>query len=396
MPSLTSTASIFNNVKKEQWTLIQTIEGLDTFERVGDAVAVSGNIGAISAGTGLLQSVKVYNLTTGSLLYTHTYDSSNPGISGINNYGVALDISGEFLVVGFSYIDQTSTAHGGFDIFNLYTGVRLYTFLGNDVSDQGKRLEVAEDLLLLGKQSSDGVVKVFDISTSPPTAGTDISYPGPVSPNQGWGWGLAIEKTTTTTYTVAISARFQVVGGVANQGAVYVYSINSSTLSSTLLHTINSPIASYTNFGTSMLIDNNELIIAATRYSDGRGSQVGRVYFYDLSVSPPTIDYTLENPISGADAASDLFGFELKLSGNRLLVGSLGANSSIGEVHIFDRDSKQLITKIVSPDVQPATTSDFFGYYHDIGNQYAVVGAFDEDAGGVSNSGAAYVFRYTK
>jgi len=91
--------------------------------------------------------------------------------------------------------------------------------------------------------------------------------------------------------------------------------------------------------------------------------------------------------------AEDFFGFSVSISGDYAIVGAFledAGGTDAGAAYIYKRNgttwSQQ--AKLLASDAQ---ASDNFGFSVSISGNTAVVGAYKEDAGG-SNAGAAYIF----
>jgi hypothetical protein len=94
--------------------------------------------------------------------------------------------------------------------------------------------------------------------------------------------------------------------------------------------------------------------------------------------------------MSSDGAAYDCFGQSVSISGDYAIVGAYG-NDANGSAYIFKRDEVNWSeeAKLIASD---GTASDCFGWSVSISGDYAVVGApYDDDNGG--NSGSAYIFK---
>ena len=91
---------------------------------------------------------------------------------------------------------------------------------------------------------------------------------------------------------------------------------------------------------------------------------------------------------------NDQSGYSVAISGDYAIVGAWqedAVSSNSGSAYIYERDAGgiwQEVQKLVASDAQ---ASDYFGYGVALGGDRAVIGAFGEDAGG-PNAGAAYIF----
>ena len=104
---------------------------------------------------------------------------------------------------------------------------------------------------------------------------------------------------------------------------------------------------------------------------------------------------TWDNP-PGFIGVSDQFGNKLAVSGNLAVVGAHLSNAAgfndAGIAHVFNTTTGALVATLNNPSPD---ANDYFGISVAISGNLAVVGAFQEDPGGVENAGAAYVFNAT-
>jgi hypothetical protein len=109
--------------------------------------------------------------------------------------------------------------------------------------------------------------------------------------------------------------------------------------------------------------------------------------------APDTLLRTLNNP---APAASDHFGNAVAISGNLAVVGTAeddpGGVTDAGTAYVFDATTGATISILNHP--APEAT-DYFGYSVAISGNLAVVGAVADDPAGMLNAGTAYVFDAT-
>ena len=99
----------------------------------------------------------------------------------------------------------------------------------------------------------------------------------------------------------------------------------------------------------------------------------------------------LANP---APATSDQFGFSVAISGDYAIVGAYlddaGATDA-GSAYIYFRSGTTWSLQATLPNPQP-DSSDQFGYSVAISGDYAIVGAYLDDPSGVGNAGSAYIY----
>jgi hypothetical protein len=196
---------------------------------------------------------------------------------------------------------------------------------------------------------------------------------------------------------VAVSAGVAVVGAVydddrgADSGSVYVFRHSGiSWVQEAKLSPADGQAGDY--LGSAVAISGN-LIAAAAYGDDDRASYAGAVYVWQWTGTAWVQDAKLYAPDA---AASDFFGVDLALSGDRLVVGAYqdddrGAGS--GSAYVFRRSAAGWVqqAKLVASD---GVAGDLLGWHVDISGDLIVVGVQQHDVLG-SESGAAYVFHWT-
>ena len=144
-------------------------------------------------------------------------------------------------------------------------------------------------------------------------------------------------------------------------------------------------------FGLSTAIDGSYAIVGAFREDTG-GTNSGAAYIYRRT---RVNSWDSGSKIVSPDfEAGDFFGHSVGIDGDYVIVGAPLKGSKQGAAYIFERtgtNSWNPGVKLQAPDGEPG---DFFGHSVAISGEYAIVGAFQEDANG-NNSGAVYVFQRT-
>ena len=203
------------------------------------------------------------------------------------------------------------------------------------------------------------------------------------NPTGNWwdsfGWGVS----TNGTHIVAGSPGSD--ADINSGGLVYVFDAAGS-----LLQTIHNPAPGDTDdFGGTSAIDGN-LFVTSARYSDIGATDTGRAYVFNVNTG--ALVSTLVNPDV---TASDEFGTSVAISGNLVAVGAPnndnGAADS-GSVYIFNATTGTLVTTIHNP---AAAANDHFGSTVDMDGNLVVIGAPDDDPGGIGEAGSIYVYNAT-
>ncbi|WP_148285079.1 Lcl domain-containing protein [Micavibrio aeruginosavorus] len=111
------------------------------------------------------------------------------------------------------------------------------------------------------------------------------------------------------------------------------------------------------------------------------------------SAVPTQLGFTLNNPVA---SVSDFFGNKVAISGDLIVVGAhledFGGFSDSGAAYVFNASTGALVSTLNNPD---PTVQDYFGISVAISGNMAVVGAYQDDPGGTTSAGTAYVFNAT-
>ena len=152
-------------------------------------------------------------------------------------------------------------------------------------------------------------------------------------------------------------------------------------------------------FGSSVAISGDYAVVGAPNENAG-GSYAGAAYIFHRD--PTTDSWDGGTKITASDAqAWDWFGRSVAISGDYAIVGAYGEDAGgtdAGAAYIFHRTGTNTWdsgTKITSSDLQ---AYDSFGWSVAISGDYAIVGANAEDGGSgdpINVAGAAYIFLRT-
>ena len=215
---------------------------------------------------------------------------------------------------------------------------------------------------------------------------------------------LANDKQANDLFgnSVSISGDYAIVGapyedaGGSDAGAAYIFKRDTNTGSWSQQAKIQANDKKANDqFGDSVSIAGDYAIVGAYQEDTG-GSDAGAAYIFKRDTT--TDSWPQQAKILATDkAASDNFGISVSISGDYAIVGALNEDagmsniSNAGAAYIFKRSgttwSQQV--KILANDKQ---VGDKFGVRVSLSGDYAIVGAYYEDEGGV-DAGAAYIFK---
>jgi hypothetical protein len=306
---------------------------------------------------------------------------SPPGTNTNLNYGYSVAIDGNYAVVGCPVITATG-GYGGYADVYYYDGTswtKQAQLTPNDVfsgsSNFGSSVAISGDYIIVGSAYhihpglAPGGAHIFVRSGATWTQQAKLYFD--VDDNTDVGYAVAIYGTTAV-----VSAR----SAPYEMPYVKIFERDGTTWSSAQM------IASAWGifFGDSLAIDGDYLAIGAPGewwVSDGR------VCIYKKGTSNWELQQTLNDPGS---STNQLFGRKVSLSGNTLVIGAEGDETNLsGAAIIFTRaDTTWSHQETLLP---PATVgfSDNFGYSGvSISGDTLLVGAKGRD----STLGAAYIY----
>ena len=162
--------------------------------------------------------------------------------------------------------------------------------------------------------------------------------------------------------------------------------------------------ASYDYFGSSVSLSGDTLVVGARSEDPAGATDGGTVYIYtDHNKDGDWTDTgTIEKKLNASDKASnDNFGSSVSLSGNTLVVGArsedpAGATDG-GTVYIYtdhNKDDDWTDTGTIEKKLNASdkTAFDYFGYSVSLSGDILVVGAKFEDPTGTAQGGTVYIY----
>ena len=190
----------------------------------------------------------------------------------------------------------------------------------------------------------------------------------------------------------AISGNYAIVGamdedvsGGTDSGAAYIFYNNGTTWSQQAKLKASDPAVS-DKFGHRVDIEGDYAIVGAYNKNSSRGAAY---IFYRSGTS-----WTQQAKLTASNAGStDEFGRAVGISGDYAFVGARREDTGgtdRGSVYIYVR-SGTTWTQQAQIQASDAQDSDNFGWALSVDGDYAIVGAYTEDTGGL-NAGSAYIF----
>ena len=393
--------------------LIFTLDNPDSTstDKFGQSVSITDTyciVGApyepVTGGSNLDKKTYIFNNSTGTLL--HTLDNPNPVGTGYNDYfGVSVDITDTYCIVGAPYEDDASgTDSGKSYIFNTVTGALLHTLdnpnaYGTSDNDYfGYSVSITDTFCIVGAYQEDdasgyysGKSYIFNNSTGALLHTLDNPNPVGTGYNDYFGLSVAI----TDTYCIVGAMKEDDSSG-DESGKAYIF----DTVTGTLLHTLDDPnpvgTGAYDRFGVSVSITDTYCIVGAYGEDDVNGDiYSGKAYIFNTETG--VLIHTLDNPNPVGDGTDDYFGKSVSITDTHCIVGSNGEDDSSGtdsgKAYIFNTSTGVLLHTLDNPNPVGTSSNDYFGYSVSITDTHCIVGApYEDDISGAINSGKSYIF----
>ncbi len=258
-----------------------TPAGNDDF---GFSVAISGNTVVVGApgdnsGSGIYHagSAYVYELHGGGATLTDTINNPTPWNS--DEFASTIAIDGSTVVVGGSFTESVYI----YGVGSIYDGAILTATIPNPtpstlIFGMTQTVAVSGDTILVGAYSDDtaaedsGKVFVYGLSSGSPVLTATILHPTP-------------EYSDWFGNAVAIKGALAVIGAMGDrtletaEGSVHLFDLSGGTISP--ISDLNGPLGG--EFGSSVSVSENFIVVGAPYQLDGGGSQAGAAYVHFLS-----------------------------------------------------------------------------------------------------------------
>ncbi len=364
----------------------------------GYSVGISGNtaiVGALGDDDAGSRSGSAYlfDLSDPSNpIQTYKLNAGNADADDL--FGCSVALSGSTALVGASDSDDAGSLSGSAYLFDVATGTQIAKLTASDAAagdEFGFAVAISGELVIVGVHYDD------DACPSDPSCNSGSAYLYDFSDPCNI---IEIKLTASDSaagdsfgYSVALSGTTAIVGAYGNDdacpadhhcnsGSAYLFDVATGSQIAKLTA---SDAAAGDHFGISVAISGSTALVGA-HHDDDAGSNSGSAYLYDFS-DPCNI---IETKLTASDAAGgDKFGVSVALSGSTALVGAYQDEvKGTGSAYLFDVATGTQIAKLTASD---AAAGDFFGRSVALSSATAIVGAYGNDDAG-SNSGSAYVF----
>lgn len=364
--------------------------------RFASALALGGDYLVVGAtnGDGVVPDsgvAYVYHNIGGTWMLEATLQA-NDGAAN-DNFGAAVAISGDYIVVGATGDDDVPLNSGSAYVFERSgtSWSQTQKLLASPITAQaffGRAVAMENDLLVIGEPKSSnlpGAAYVYRRNASLFQLETKlVNWDGNYSDQ--FGGAIALQSGR-----IAVGAAAHPYLG-STPGTVYVFQyLGGSWIAETKILPIDFQVAS--GFGASIALGSEDMIVGAPGTNEGPISDCGAAYmfrkegsnwFQTARILAPTI------------APSDSFGSKVALYDTTTLIAKAADDeqgTDSGAVYSYRRSGMNWVwlQKYTSMD---SSSGDFFGQSMAMDASVMVLGTPLEDSGPTFNDGAAYVYTY--
>ena len=206
-----------------------------------------------------------------------------------------------------------------------------------------------------------------------------------------FGYSVAIDGDT------AVTGAYQEDENGNDSGSAYVFTRDSgSDVWSQRAKLTASDGANGDNFGYSVAIDGDTVMVGAHNHNGGNGNNSGAVYVFTKPANGwDDAEETVKLTASDA-GVRDLFGSSIALKGNTAVIGayedSHGGVTRAGSAYVFAKDSSGVWGQTAKLTASDGEYEDWFGYSVALDDDTVLIGAKLDAHGAQLLSGSAYVF----
>ena len=312
----------------------------------GDSVAISGDTAMVGAGLSLFGAFQdygaVYIYTRNGTTWTQQQKIGATIGERSMSFGRSISLSGDTVVIGAYSEDRAGNANvGAAYVFVKINGnwvqqQRLIASDGSGGDGFGWSVAVSGETVIIGSPFSDtggnldrGAAYVFVRSNATWTQQQKL-IAGDGTATDNFGWSVAISGETAV-----VSAVYDAFAG--RSGSAYVFTRNGTVWTGQQKLTANETT---NQFGRSVVIEGNTIVIGSWKDIPG-----GAAYIFTRSGAT----WTQQSRIVGNDTAqADNFGNSVSISGNTIIVGAFSADVGSG----FDQGAAYIFTSPTRRSVQ--------------------------------------------
>ena len=309
----------------------------------------------------------------------------------------AVAINGSTMVVGARFDSTTASQAGAAYVYVLSGGIwtQQGVLLANDgaAGDKfGYSVAISEDTIVVGSYNDDSPLSNAGSAYVFVRSGTTWTFQQKLTANDAAAddqYGIAVAVAGPTVF---VGANFSNQPSNSDAGAVYRYT-QSGTVWTQVQKLI--PVGGVIlgdHFGESLAVSGNKLAVGSPG-ADIPFTAAGSVYVFVESGGA----YIQQDKISiGSGANGDSFGNSVAIEGNTLVGGALQYTPIVGQpafgaAYVYEFNGSAWVSqgRLTASD---GASADRFGYSVAVSNNVIAVGAREDDTAAGPDAGSAYVF----
>ena len=331
---------------------VSSVKEGDTYTQKLDVASPEGEVSVSISGVD--NSLFIY--AKGSVISTEDFDYEDPtDASGDNVYELSIDLSD---TVG--HTSSTSVQVGVED--SIYIPVSTYQSSDPHQADYfGSALASDGDYLVIGATYEDtgtysgGSAYLFKKESNGTLSELALFYADDAASHDGFGGSVAISGDY-----IAVGSIGNDVDTKSNSGAVYLFKRVSDTNVTQIAKIAPADGGANDQFGNSVSIDGSYILIAS-QGNDEAATNAGAAYLYKIDSSDDSV--SLVSKITASDASgSTYFGSSVSIDGDYFVIGARRANNSyVGAAYLYKKDVSDVITEVEKFVGDDVSSGDNFG-----------------------------------
>ncbi|MEM1055385.1 MAG: T9SS type A sorting domain-containing protein [Bacteroidota bacterium] len=385
------------------WTETQKITASDAADGdvFGQSVSLDGDrvlIGArFNDHSGLVNPGSAYVLDLIGGTWTETQKITASDAADGDVFGQSVSLDGDRVLISTTEDSHSGSLRvGSAYVFDLTAGVwsetqKIIASNPTDTDFFGVAISLEGDRALIGS---------FDTHSGLPGAGSAYVFDvfGALWSETQKTTAVSAENTDNFGTSVAMDGNRAIVGsfrrnhsGFTLAGTAHIFELVSGTWVQTA-ELIASDAASFDFFGSSVSLDGDRALVGAYLAEAGSIPAAGAAYVFDFSGA----SWNQTQKLTASDAANfDAFGWSVSLDGDRALIGAYDDDHSggtdAGSAYVFDLSGGAWseTQKLTASD---AAGTDRFGFDVSLSGDRVLVSATNDDHSGLTDAGSVYAF----
>ncbi|HEV7763589.1 MAG TPA: Ig-like domain repeat protein [Thermoanaerobaculia bacterium] len=391
--------------KGTSWTQEARLVAMDANanERAGWSVAMNGDTAVVGAyqkdAAGGILAGGVYVFVRNGTSWTQQAElQASDGLER-DALGYSVAISGDTVVAG-AYLDDTPA---GFDAGSAYVFVRngttwtqqakLLASNGAFIGKFGYSVSVSGDTIVVGAATSVKVVNGPDEGSAHVFVrnGTIWTHQAQLVPPDPAASGMFASSISLSGNTVVVGAATTHTFAGTKTGTAHVF-VRTGTSWTQRAQLLSSDAATGDQFGESVSIDGDTILVGAWGVSTIAGTDAGSAYVFVRNGT----SWTQQAQLLALDGATnDFFGDSVVVNGDTVVVGAPYDNTpggtDAGSAYLFIRNGA-IWTQQAKLHAADGAAGDKFGNSVALSGDTVLVGAPYDDTAGGSDAGSAHVF----